>query len=104
LATEQLSITEAVPQKQAPSAAVTQAIRRAQESSLLDIKRGSLWTIAMTARGWLDGILWTLEEERYDEVHDTGKEFVEHARAVVKLLNDFERSRQAIAQQWGTRQ
>jgi hypothetical protein len=94
LATEQIHITEAVPQNQAPSAAVAQAIRRARERALLDVKRGSLWTIAMTARGWLDGVLWTLEEERYDEVHDTGKEFVEHARAVAKLLNDFERSRQ----------
>jgi hypothetical protein len=38
-----------------------------------------------------------LEETEYDAVFDSAKPFIEHARAVAKLANDFESERQAGA-------
>jgi hypothetical protein len=98
--------TKSAPQKQALIEAkrdvVAAAVKRHRERLLLDIKRGSLWTVAAAARCHLDGILWSLEEAQFDEVFPCAEAFVEHARAVAKLANDFESERRAVGQTGGS--
>jgi hypothetical protein len=92
--------------KNLPSAAVGAALKRAQQRQrdhLLDIKRGSLWTVAAMARDHLDSVLWSLEQPEFDEVFPCAKVFVEHAKSVAKLANDFESERQAIVRQAAVR-
>jgi hypothetical protein len=72
-----------------------------QRDCLLDIKRGSLWTVAAVARDHLDSVLWSLEQPQFDQVFPCAEAFVEHARAVAKLANDFESERRALAGQTG---
>jgi len=89
---------------QVPSPAVAAALMRAEQRQrdyLLDIKRGSLWTVAAVARDHLDSVLWSLEQPQFDQVFPCAEAFVEHARAVAKLANDFENERRAIAGQTG---
>ena len=83
--------------KQAPSAAVAAAVRRAQRDSLLRIKAGSLWAVATTTSAYLDSLLSALEDLEHDEIFPCAKAFVSHARAVAALANDFEAVRKAIA-------
>jgi hypothetical protein len=98
---------EVAQAKNRPSAAVAAALKRSkqrQRDRLLDIKRGSLWTVAITARGWIDSLLWALEEPEYDAIFDSAKPFIEHARAIAKLVNDFESERQSSAPRQGEMQ
>jgi hypothetical protein len=99
-----LEIPQTAPITQEFSATVAAALMRAeqrQRDCLLDIKRGSLWTVAAVARDHLDSVLWSLEQPQFDQVFPCAEAFVEHARAVAKLANDFENERRAIAGQTG---
>ena len=55
------------------------------------------------ARDHLDSVLWSLEQPEFDEVFPCAKVFVEHAKSVAKLANDFESERQAIVRQAAVR-
>ena len=60
-------------------------------------------SVAAMARDHLDSVLWSLEQPEFDEVFPCAKVFVEHAKSVAKLANDFESERQAIVRQAAVR-
>ena len=72
---------------------IAAAAQKQARERLLDIKRGSLWTVATWASAHLDSLLSSLEDDERDEIFPCAKAFVEHARAVAALANDFEAER-----------
>ena len=98
---EESDPTNTRPESVLQVAAALMRAEQRQRDCLLDIKRGSLWTVAAVARDHLDSVLWSLEQPQFDQVFPCAEAFVEHARAVAKLANDFENERRAIAGQTG---
>ena len=72
---------------------IAAAAQKQARERLLDIKRGSLWTVATWASAYLDSLLSSLEDDERDEIFPCAKAFVEHARAVAALVTDFEAER-----------
>jgi hypothetical protein len=77
-----------------PSVAVAAAIRRTK-LRLLVIKRASLFNISAEASARLDEVMRSLEESDDESFFAHVKIFIENARAIGKLANDFRDTREA---------
>jgi hypothetical protein len=81
-------------EKNRPSIAVAAAIKRAK-LRLLVIKRASLFNISAEASALLDEVMYSLEDSDDESFFEHVKIFIENARAIGKLANDFRETREA---------